>query len=148
MTRPEPLDDPLITTFGRLVEATHGLERRFGAEVAESVDIPFTWFEVLLRLSRSDASRLSMGELSRQLALTSGGVTRVIDRMTDAGLVDRLAGTDDRRVQYAVVTRRGQALMRRAVVQHVASLHDVFAGFSLTELRTLDSLLDRLRELE
>ena len=143
MTRPEPLDDPVITTFGRLVEATHGLERRFGAEVAESVDIPFTWFEVLLRLSR-----LSMGELSRQLALTSGGVTRVIDRMTDAGLVDRLAGTDDRRVQYAVVTRRGQALMRRAVVQHVASLHDVFAGFSLTELRTLDSLLDRLRELE
>ena len=47
MTRNKALD-PLVTTFGRLLEATHHLEDRLGRDLEASCDLPLTWFEVLL----------------------------------------------------------------------------------------------------
>jgi DNA-binding MarR family transcriptional regulator len=148
MARTTALDDPLVTTFGRLLEATHRLEDRLGRELAASDDLPLTWFEVLLRLSRSPDGRLTMGELSDQLTLTTGGVTRLIDRMADAGHVERQPCPTDRRVLYAAVTPAGKAALAPALRSHTAALREVFAGFSATDLTRLDTLLDRLRDLD
>ena len=147
MARTTALDDPLVTTFGRLLEATHRLEDRLGRELAASDDLPLTWFEVLLRLSRSADGRLTMGELSDQLTLTTGGATRLVDRMVDAGHVERQPRPTDRRVLYAVVTPAGEAVLAPALRSHTDALREVFAGFSATDLARLDTLLDRLRGL-
>ena len=147
MARTTALDDPLVTTFGRLLEATHRLEDRLGRELAASDNLPLTWFEVLLRLSRSTDGRLTMGELSDQLTLTTGGVTRLVDRMVDAGHVERQPCPTDRRVLYAAVTPAGKAALTPALRSHGAALREVFAGFSATDLARLDTLLDRLRGL-
>ena len=147
MARTTALDDPLVTTFGRLLEATHRLEDRLGRELAASNDLPLTWFEVLLRLSRSTDGRLTMGELSDQLTLTTGGVTRLVDRMVDAGHVERQPCPTDRRVLYAAVTPAGKTALAPALRSHSAALREVFAGFTATDLARLDTLLDRLRGL-
>ena len=144
MTRIKTLD-PLVTTFGRLLEATHHLEDRLGRDLETSSDLPLTWFEVLLRLSRSPGGELTMGELSEQLALTSGGVTRLVDRMSAAGLVERRPCATDRRVQFTAITPEGRAALAPALRAHTAALREVFAGFSATDLSRLDTLLDRLR---
>ena len=145
MARTSAIDDPLVTTFGRLLEATHRLEDRLGRDLAATDDLPVTWFEVLLRLSRSIDGRLTMGELSDQLTLTTGGVTRLIDRMTDAGHVERQPCPTDRRVLYAAITPAGRAALAPALRSHTRALREVFAGFSATDLARLDTLLDRLR---
>jgi DNA-binding MarR family transcriptional regulator len=145
MARNNALDDPLVTTFGRLLEATHHLEDLLGRNLAATVDLPLTWFEVLLRLSRSNDGELTMGELSEQLALTTGGVTRLIDRMSTAGYVERRPCETDRRVLFTAITDAGRAVLTPALRGHVASLREVFAGFSTTELSRFDRLLDRLR---
>jgi len=145
MARNTALDDPLVTTFGRLLEATHRLEDRLGRELAASADLTLTWFEVLLRLSRSVDGRLTMGELSNELTLTTGGVTRLVDRMVDAGHLERQPCPTDRRVLYAAITPAGEAALTPAVRSHSAALREVFAGFSATDLARLDTLLDRLR---
>ena len=137
--------DPLVTTFGRLLEATHHLEDRLGRDLEASSDLPLTWFEVLLRLSRSPGGELTMGELSEQLALTSGGVTRLVDRMSASGHVERRPCATDRRVQFTVITPAGRAALAPALRTHTAALREVFAGFSATDLGRLDTLLDRLR---
>ena len=147
MARTTALDDPLVTTFGRLLEATHRLEDRLGRELAASNDLPLTWFEVLLRLSRSTDGRLTMGELSDQLTLTTGGVPRLVDRMVDAGHVERQPCPTDRRVLYAAVTPAGKTALTPALRSHSAALREVFAGFTATDLARLDTLLDRLRGL-
>ena len=144
MTRNKALD-PLVTTFGRLLEATHHLEDRLGRDLEASCDLPLTWFEVLLRLSRSPGGELTMGELSEQLALTSGGVTRLVDRMSAAGYVERRPCLTDRRVQFTAITPEGRAALAPALRLHTAALREVFAGFSATDLSRLDTLLDRLR---
>jgi DNA-binding MarR family transcriptional regulator len=144
MTRSKALD-PLVTTFGRLLEATHRLEDRLGRDLEATSSLPLTWFEVLLRLSRSPSGELTMGELSEQLALTSGGVTRLVDRMSAAGYVERRPCATDRRVLFTAITPEGRAVLTPALRSHAAALRSVFAGFTAADLDRLDSLLDRLR---
>jgi MarR family transcriptional regulator, 2-MHQ and catechol-resistance regulon repressor len=146
MTRTKTLDDPLVTTFGRLLEATHHLEDLLRRDLAASSDLPLTWFEVLLRLSRSEGGELTMGELSEQLALTTGGVTRLIDRMSAVGYVERRPCETDRRVLFTTITPTGRAVLAPALRGHVVALRELFSGFSATDLARFDTLLDRLRD--
>ncbi|MEW1693420.1 MarR family winged helix-turn-helix transcriptional regulator [Streptomyces sp. NPDC091265] len=140
------IDDPLITTFGRLLEASSKLERRLGGALQAETGLPHVWFEVLVRLARSEGGRLTMGALAEDIALTSGGVTRLIDRIGAAGYVERRPSPDDRRVTHAVITGQGRDVLERAASVHAGNLRAVFAGFDGPELASLDALLDRLRE--
>lgn len=138
-------DDALISTFGRLVEVQGRLERRLGGDLEARFALPHAWFEVLVRLSRSERGQLTMGALAEQVTLTTGGVTRLVDRMEAAGLVERLPCRTDRRVSYAGITEAGRAKLEKAAAAHATNLRAVFEGFSAEEMATLDTLLDRLR---
>ena len=145
MTPPSSSDDALITTFGRLVEVQGRLERRLGGDLEARFALPHAWFEVLIRLSRSADGQLTMSALADQVTLTTGGVTRLVDRMEAAGLVERRPCRTDRRVSYAAITDAGRAKLEEASEAHAANLRTVFDGFSAKELATLDTLLDRMR---
>ena len=145
MTDASPLDDPLITTFGRLVEVFSRLELVVAHDMEATADLPLTWFEVLLRLARCPDGQLTMGALSSQLALTTGGMTRLVDRISAAGYVERRACPDDRRVWFAAITGEGHRVLARAATTHLASLRKAFAPFTPDDLTALDLLLDRLR---
>jgi len=145
MPRISRRDDALITTFGRLVEAQSRLERRLGADLEARCNVPHAWFEVLVRLARSEAGRLTMGSLAEEVSLTTGGVTRLVDRMEAAGYVERVPCPTDRRVSYASLTDRGRTKLDEAAQVHAANLRSVFADFSDEDRSTLDALLDRLR---
>lgn len=136
---------PLTTTFGRVVETSSALGRQLGRSLEDRCGIPHTWFEVLLRISRADGGRISMGALAQQVALTTGGITRLLDRMIAAGLVERVPGPTDRRVYLAALTAQGRAKLDDAAVVHEANLQQAFAAFTAEDLQTFDGLLDRLR---
>jgi MarR family 2-MHQ and catechol resistance regulon transcriptional repressor len=138
-------DDALITTFGRLVEAHSHLGKHLGRSLEQEAGIPQTWFEVLLRISRSDDGQISMGALAAQVALTTGGITKLLDRMIDAGLVSRVPCPNDRRVSFAALTPQGEETLDKASVLHTRDLRRAFGGFDAADLLTLDRLLDRLR---
>jgi DNA-binding MarR family transcriptional regulator len=138
-------DDALLATFRRLGEVHTQLEGRLGAAVEARCDIPLAWFEVLSHLGGSDDGQLTMGELADRLRLTTGGVTRLVDRIESAGLVSRRPSSTDRRVAYAVISRVGRAKLRQASGVHAENLRAVFADFSDRELAVLDRLLGRLR---
>ena len=137
--------EPLITSWGRVVEAYSFLDRRLGASLEASCGIPMTWFEVLLRLARAEDDQLTMGALAEQVALTSGGVTRLLDRMVRAGYVERRQCPTDRRIVYAALTPAGRGKVEEAAAVHARDLEEVFASFAPHERRLLDELLDRLR---
>ena len=138
-------DEALITTFGRLVEAHSALGQQLGRRLEQQAGIPHSWFEVLLRISRAEGGQVSMGALAQQVALTTGGITRLLDRMIAAGLVQRVPCPTDRRVYFAALTRQGQAKLDQAAKGHATNLRQAFAGFTADDLRTFDDLLDRLR---
>jgi MarR family 2-MHQ and catechol resistance regulon transcriptional repressor len=139
------IDDPLITSWGRLVEAYNLHERRLGRSLEEASGVPLAWFEVLLRLARADGGQLSMSALAGQVALTTGGITRLLDRMITAGYVERRTSTTDRRVALASLTPAGREKIEEAAAVHARDLREVFAPFGPEERRSLDGFLDRLR---
>jgi MarR family transcriptional regulator, 2-MHQ and catechol-resistance regulon repressor len=145
MTRPTSIDDPLITTFGRLAEAYSRLERFLAAGLDAKAGLPHVWFEVLVRLARSEQEQLTMSALADQIALTTGGVTRLIDRMEAAGFIERRPSPTDRRVSYAGLTGAGRDALTQAAAVHTRNLREVFSDFSDQDVAALDALLDRLR---
>jgi len=84
-------------------------------------------------------------DLAEKLILTASGVTRLLDGLEEAGLVDRAACAGDRRVTYAVLTEAGHAKLKEASQSHVADIRAFFeTRFSTDELDQLAALLGRL----
>lgn len=146
-TRTDPLQHPLLTTVGLFMEAHAGLslamERRLETQSGMSVQ----WFEVLIRLARTPEHRLRMSDLAAQTTLSASGLTRAVDRLAAAGLVERQACPDDRRSTYAVITDEGEARILAALPVHVDQIVEVFESvYSPEELDTFAALTRRLRD--
>ena len=56
--------------------------------------------------------QMLLGELQRKILVSSGGITYLVDRLEEKGLVERLECPDDRRARYAALTRQGDKLMQ------------------------------------
>ena len=115
-------DDARITAFGLLLEAHAALTASVGRDLEAETGLPLTWFEVLLRLAGSPERHLRMSDLASEIVLSTSGLTRVIDRMEEAGLVTRQACPVDRRVFHAVLTDAGAEAVEKALPSHTASI--------------------------
>jgi DNA-binding MarR family transcriptional regulator len=139
-------NDPRISTYGRLHEAHRRLERAFGRSLEESSGLSGSFFEVLLRIGRSPGERLTMSELACQLGLTSGGATRLVDRVVEAGLVERTSCPSDRRVQWVVLTPAGDQKLDEGLSVHLGDLQrELIERLDPDELEVLEDALDKLR---
>src|SRR5438067_1577567 len=142
----EPWDDPRITSFGMLLEAHSAVFSEVARDLEASIGLPLTWFEVMLRLARSPEHRLRMAELAKQVGLSTSGLTRLIDRVEEAGYVRREACPTDRRGAHAVLTDEGAKVMREATPAHVESLEQHLAGPLGDHMKVLEDLLRTLRD--
>jgi MarR family transcriptional regulator, 2-MHQ and catechol-resistance regulon repressor len=139
-------DDERIRTYGLLHEAHRRLDRAFNGSLERQCGISGPFFEVLLRIGRSPGGRLTMSDLAMQLGLTSGGTTRLVDRVVAAGLVERQACPSDRRVQWVVLSATGERKLDEALAIHLQDLqHEVVDRLQPAELEVLERALDKLR---
>jgi len=113
------MDDERIRLMGLIVRTYKRLTDSLGRELEQSVGIPLVFFDVLIHVGGAPDGRLTMSRLSADVALTTGGVTRLVDRMVEAGLVARQNCPNDRRSVHVVLTPEGRAVLGRAVAAHV-----------------------------
>lgn len=139
------LADHRLTAVGLLVEAETALIRVLDADLRRETGMPLGTYEVLVRLGRSPGRRLRQVELSRQLSLTTGGITRIVDRLEAAGLVRRAASSTDRRGTYAELTAAGVESVERATEAHLRSLQRHLVDPLGTD--RLDALVEATRRL-
>ncbi len=140
-------DDGRITAFGMLLEAHGALVAVVGRELEAATDLTIGWFEVLIRLARSPGQRLRMSELASQAALSTSGLTRLVDRMEEARLIRREACPSDRRGAFAVLTDTGSAALEAALPAHLDSLErHVVAPLGAERLSELAAMLETLRD--
>src|ERR1700733_6512048 len=100
--------------MGLLAETFAGLQAKIVPALAET-GLSVTDFDVLLRLPRSEGQRLRMTHLAMQTALSTSGITRVVDRLEKRGLVRRETCPSDRRGSFAVLTDAGQQILAGVV---------------------------------
>lgn len=140
-------DTAAIHSYGVTVEALTRLNRAFDRRLREECGITIAWFEALLRIGRHGGS-MKMSELASQLALTNGGVTRMVDKMAEAGYIRRESCATDRRVSYATLTDAGIAKWKEASELHVEDLHREFIGrMTPSELEVVVAVMDRIRSV-
>jgi DNA-binding MarR family transcriptional regulator len=107
-------DEEIITWWGLVIEGYHATHSRLMAEITARTGLGPSSFDVLIRLLRSPDHRLPMTRLAKEALLTSGGFTKVADRLVAAGLMVRKPCDTDRRVTYAVLTPKGLTAAQEA----------------------------------
>jgi DNA-binding MarR family transcriptional regulator len=136
-----------IEAFVNLLRSHARTTRMLSAELVEEHGLTINDYEALLRLSRVDGGMMRRVDLAEELVLTPSGVTRLLDGLERAGLVEKASCPTDARVTYAALTEAGREKVRRASRSHIASVHDHFgARFTAKELAALAELLARLAE--
>ncbi|MFD5174909.1 MarR family winged helix-turn-helix transcriptional regulator [Nocardia sp. NPDC058379] len=138
----ELFDDPRLTVSGLLFEAGSGViakvEPTWNAHGVSGLDL-----NALMRLSRSPNRRLRMSDLAAQTALSTSGVTRLVDRLAKAGLVERQLDPTDRRSAYAVLTSAGASRLEEVLPDYLDALETWLTGLLTPD--QLDGLVTGLR---
>jgi DNA-binding MarR family transcriptional regulator len=136
---------PHMQAFVGLLRGHASATRCFSALLQKGHGLSLSEYEVLLRLARAPDQRLKRVELVSQVLLTPSGITRLLNRLEEAGLVGKASCATDARVTYAVLTEAGRAKLDAATRSHVREIHTLLGGeFSTQELSTLAELLARL----
>ncbi|MFI5035163.1 MAG: MarR family winged helix-turn-helix transcriptional regulator [Acidimicrobiales bacterium] len=140
-----PSGDERVLLFGLLLETNARLSRRLGLELESACDLPLAWFEVLLQLRRAPEGRLKMTQVADAIVHSTGGTTRLIDRLEESGLVARRACPSDRRAIHVEITPAGNARLDLALDVHLRYLDRALTGrLDGTERVTLATLLTKL----
>lgn len=104
-------------------------------------------FDVLAALRRSGAPyELTPGELGASTMVTSGAVTKRVDRLERGGLVERRVDDSDARGRRIRLTEQGIALIDEAFAVHMANEARMLAGLTAAERSDLVRLLRRLAD--
>jgi DNA-binding MarR family transcriptional regulator len=139
-----PNKRPFLAWYA-MVQAHTRLLERINAELEEEAGLPLSWFEVLAQLSWAPEECSRMGALADDLLLSRGGVTRLIARMEEAGLVRREVPAHDRRATYAHLTDKGREAFERALPIQAAKVNDYFqAHLDDEEVEVMTRVMSRI----
>jgi DNA-binding MarR family transcriptional regulator len=137
--------EPAVQAWTRLLRASASTTRLLSAELQEEHGLTLNDYEALLVLSRAEDRRLKRVDLARNLMLTPSGVTRLLQGLEDAGLVERAACATDLRVTYAQLTDAGLDKLKAASGGHIASIRALFEEhFAQQEIHALAEILGKL----
>ena len=107
--------------------------------------VPISWYDVLVHLYHGPEEGQSMQTLAGQMVMSNSGLTRLLDRMVEKGLVARKPSTEDRRVVLAKLTEQGRELLETLLPQHQARVHDyLIQHLTPEEMEVMTAALERV----
>jgi MarR family 2-MHQ and catechol resistance regulon transcriptional repressor len=133
--------DAALKLWVVLARSFNAVSARLAEDIArhELTQTEFAILEVLYH-----KGPLLLGEVQRKILVTSGGITYLVDRLVEKGLVRREECAEDRRARYAVLTAAGTALIRKIFPQHTVAVERALSGLTLAEQREATQLLKKL----
>ncbi|MFO0690467.1 MAG: MarR family transcriptional regulator [Myxococcota bacterium] len=132
---------PPLVRLGRLsllmAERQKNVLKPFGLTPSE--------YSILGSLRRAGGARLlKPGDLYNVVGCSPGGLTKMIDRLEERGLVRRASDADDGRCAPIRLTPKGTALEKAALEAYVESAEELMDGLSKAELARIDGALDTI----
>lgn len=129
--------------IGRMHRIALALTDRVTAVYAE-FGLSEAEFDLLATLRRAGAPyERAAGELAGHTMVTTGGLTKRVDRLVERGLVERGASADDARRRLVRLTTAGFELIDRAFTAHMANEHRLLAQLGPQDAATLEPILAR-----
>ncbi len=102
----------------RLLQVSSRVLRELDTSLDIEQRMKVSEFDVLITLDNARGRRLRMTELAEATMLSSGGMTRLIGRLEQRGLVRRDPDPDDARASHALLTAAGRSSLAKARSTH------------------------------
>lgn len=131
---PSP-DDPRLRAWVAFLRAHAVVTRRLEAELHAERGLSLADYDALVQLAIADDRRLRMSELAERVVLSRSGVSRLVDRLEDDGLVVRRSCPTDARGSWAELTPLGSDRLRRAAPVHLRGVDAHFLALIAEEDR-------------
>ena len=141
MSRPERL-----RAWRLFFESALALVDVLDTELERDAGIPLRWYDALVHLEDSPEG-LRMNELAERILYSKSGLTRVVDRLEEAGFVRRVRPESDRRSILVVLTDKGRETMEHARRHHRDAINQHFSRhLTDTDIKALTRVLRRALE--
>lgn len=123
--------DEAVTAWARLVRVSQAVLSRVESDLKAAGLPPLVWYDALLELERSRPGGLRPYQLRERMLLAQYNLSRLTDRLKNAGHIEREDCADDGRGQVLKITEEGRALLRsmwpvyrQAIATHFADKLD------------------------
>ena len=143
--RGERFDGVEMDAWAGFLRVHATLVRQLDAELTEQHGLALTSYDVLVQLDSAPHNRLRMSELADAVLLSRSGLTRLVGRLENAGMVERVGCKDDARGAWAVLTDEGARRLAEARETHRRGVRERFLDrFSEEEQLRLAGVWERL----
>ncbi len=137
--------EAVIRAWARLTRAQQRAQSEIEAALKAARLPPLSWYDVLLETERAGKDGLRPFELERAMLLAQYNLSRLVDRMAAAGLVERRPCDDDGRGHRVAVTEAGRSMRRRMWPVYARAIEQsVGQHLAPSQAKTLGDLLGRL----
>jgi DNA-binding MarR family transcriptional regulator len=145
-TQPVPAEiPPAVRAWARFLRAHATTTRLLNAQLQREHGLTLNDYEALQVLACAEGRYMKRVDLARRLVLTPSGVTRLLEGLERAGLVERVACPSDLRVVYAQLTDAGAAKLREASCGHEGSITSLLEEhLSPAEIDQLSNVLAKV----
>lgn len=141
--RPD-LDPSAKAITGRILRLHDVILRAFNSAFAVH-GLKYPNYAVLATLrSSGDPYEMTPSALQEMMVLTSGGLSKLLGRLEDQGLIQRTVGPNDRRSVIVKLTESGRRLIDQAMATQAKVEHQLIASLSAEERELMERLLRRL----
>ena len=140
---PGPISKQRLRLWLRLLRSSRAIEAQLRERLRTKFSITLPQFDVMAALARSDEG-MTMTELSRQLMVSNGNVTGIIDRLVAEKLVLRQAPVSDRRSFIVRLTPKGASQFSVIAKAHEGWVDEMLVEFGSVEAESIISQLDGL----
>lgn len=119
--------------------------RQLGVRLAE-INVSMSEYDVLSMLRQAGADGMRMSDVAEGRLMSSGGFTRLADRLERQGLIERQQSSVDKRSYQAFLTEHGESVLEKARDHHLNDVRELFFNH-LTD-RHLHNLIDVWNQLD
>jgi DNA-binding MarR family transcriptional regulator len=138
-----PVSKQRLRLWLRLLRSSRTIEARLRERLRTKFAITLPQFDVMAALARNE-SGMTMTELSRQLMVSNGNVTGIIDRLAAEKLVLRQAPASDRRSYIVRLTPKGTSQFSAIAKAHEGWIDELLVDIDAAEAESLIEQLDGL----
>lgn len=119
--------------WGQLLSVHAAMMHKLDAMLQTKHRISHGEFEVLLRLSWATDGRMRLRDLADASVLTRSGMSRLVERLVQVGLVSRETAPEDARGAYAMLTPEGQKRLEEAEHDNITLVRACFLSLYTEE---------------
>lgn len=139
----EPLSKERLRLWLKLLKASSLIEDELRRRLRADFDWTLPRFDVMSALARTPDG-LRMSEISKQLRVSNGNVTVIVDKLVKEGLALRVAVPDDRRAQLVQLTPQGQTIFAEHACVHEVWVDEMLGGLNADDIDGMILRLDHL----